>query len=68
MSEVKNPEVLDVAMESLENEETAQVNYSEKSLAELADLFMELARNPERMKMKRMMQESFHLWRKARHT
>ena len=51
MSEVKNPEVLDVAMESLENEETAQVNYSEKSLAELADLFMELARNPERMKM-----------------
>lgn len=36
----------------IENEETApSVNYSEKSLAELADLFMELARNPDRMKM-----------------
>ena len=51
MTEEKNPEVLDVPMEAVENEETTQVNYSEKSLAELADLFMELARNPERMKM-----------------
>ena len=51
MTEEKNPEVLAVEMEVIENEESAPVNYSEKSLAELADLFMELARNPERMKM-----------------
>ena len=51
MSEEKNPEVLDVATEVPENDENTQINYSEKSLAELADMFMDLARNPERMKM-----------------
>lgn len=52
MTEEKNPEVLAGEVELIENEETApSVNYSEKSLAELADLFMELARNPDRMKM-----------------
>ena len=51
MSEKENPEVEVASMEIIENEESVQVNYSEKSLAELADLFMELARNPERMKM-----------------
>ena len=45
------PEITDVAVEAAETEENTQINYSEKSLAELADLFMELARNPERMKM-----------------
>ena len=52
MTEEKNPEVLAGEVELIENEETApSVNYSEKSLAELADLFVELARNPDRMKM-----------------
>ena len=51
MSEEKNPETLDSPMEVLENEETVSVNYLEKSLAELADLFMELAKNPDRMQM-----------------
>ena len=51
MSEEKNPEVAEVAVELIENEENTSVNYSERSLAELADMFMELARNPERMKM-----------------
>ena len=52
MTEEKNPEVLAGEVELIENEETApSVNYSEKSLAELADLFMELAKNPDRMKM-----------------
>lgn len=51
MSEEMIPEVTDVAVEAAETEENTQINYSEKSLAELADLFMELARNPERMKM-----------------
>ena len=51
MSEEMIPEITDVAVEAAETEENTQINYSEKSLAELADLFMELARNPERMKM-----------------
>ena len=52
MTEEKNPEVLAPEVEAAEIEETApSVNYSEKSLAELADLFMELAKNPDRMKM-----------------
>ncbi len=51
MSEEKIPDVVDPTMEIIENEESAPVNYSDRSLAELADMFMELARNPERMKM-----------------
>ena len=51
MSEELNPEVVESAAEVMENEESTPVNYSDMSLAELADLFMELARNPERMKM-----------------
>ena len=51
MSEEKNPETVDVIVETVETEEVPQINLSDKSLAELADMFMELARNPERMKM-----------------
>ena len=51
MSDEMNPEILDAPVEMHDSEEVVTVNYSEKTLAELADMFMELARNPERMKM-----------------
>ena len=46
-----NPEILDAPVEMHDSEEVVTVNYSEKTLAELADMFMDLAKNPERMKM-----------------
>ena len=51
MSDEMNPEILDAPVEMHDSEEVVTVNYSEKTLAELADMFMDLAKNPERMKM-----------------
>ena len=50
MSELINPGV-ELTPDVPESVESETVNYSEKTLAELVNLFEELVRNEERMKM-----------------